>query len=141
MARLRYESLQQSWDVELESGEMAGDDHEVLFQGLIQMKEEQGLYKLDESGIKLTQDGLFSYTFHLPASITVGDYSVDVYAFLNGDVIGIGKSDFSVSKGGLVWFLSLTAKTYAAVYAVLAVLIALAVGFCVSLVFKRKGAH
>ncbi len=139
--KLRYENLRNSWDVEMEGGEPADDDLDVLFHGLIQMKEKQGLYRLDQESIELRKGGLFLSQFDLPAAITAGDYTVDVYAFHGAKLLGIGESTFSVEKAGVVGFLSLMSKEHALLYAILAVGIALAVGFCVSLVFRRRTAH
>ncbi|MBN2327430.1 MAG: TIGR02186 family protein [Candidatus Omnitrophica bacterium] len=140
-SRFGYEALRNDWRYELESGQSDPDDESVLFDGLIQMKENQGLYKIDENGARLHDNGLFLCRFYLPAAITTGQYIVQIFALRQGRIVGASEASLSVEKRGLAWALTYTAANHSVLYALIAVTIALSAGVLVSFLFKRKSAH
>ncbi|NQS98608.1 MAG: TIGR02186 family protein [candidate division Zixibacteria bacterium] len=137
--QIGYQALRNDWQVNYTSGKESPDDMDVLFNGIIQMKEEQGLYRISEGELKLREDGLFSQQFPITDAAPVGGYTIDVLALKDKKIIGAGTTSVFVRKAGLVQTLSYMAATQGAVYGIIAVIIAFSAGIVVSFIFKRRG--
>ena len=137
--QIGYQALRNDWQVNYTSGKESPDDMDVLFNGIIQMKEEQGLYRISEGELKLREDGLFSQKFPITDAAPVGEYTINVLALKDKVIIGGGTASVFVRKAGLVQMLSYMAATQGAVYGITAIIIAFSAGIVVSFIFKRRG--
>ncbi len=139
--QIGYAALKQGWKVERTSGAESSDDIDVLFNGLVKLKEKAGVYRVNENGVQLQANGSFSTVFPISDATTVGEYAIIAYSIRGGTIVNKGLSEFVVEKVGLVKWLSDMATHHAGAYGVIAVVIALCTGMVVSLIFKGKGGH
>lgn len=139
--QLGYAALKNEMKVHQTAGEEAADDVDVLFDGIVKIKEGQGLYRIEEGNFRMYEGGLFNHKFPITDSAPVGEYTIKVIAFKGGEIIGEGSAVVMVAKAGIVKWLYNLAMTKGGLYGVLAVIIAFSAGIGVSMVFKRGGGH
>ncbi|MBI5115403.1 TIGR02186 family protein [Candidatus Poribacteria bacterium] len=139
--QIGYAALREGWEVKLTSGAASEDDMDVLFNGLVKLKDKIGLYRILENAIRVKPDGAFSNAFPISDATTVGKYTVLAYAIKDGTIIGKGQGEFAVNKIGLVNWLTAMASHRSGIYGIIAVVIAFATGIVVSIIFKGKGGH
>jgi len=118
-----------------------------LLDELIKLKQEEGLYRSVSSGVEVepVEGGLerASVGFWLPAKAPFGTYEVDLLAFSDGVGERLASGSFTVRTVGLAAFISSLSRQHGLLYGVLAVVVALAVGFLTGVVFGlgAKKAH
>jgi len=136
-----YKSLEKHIEIEPAANETEKDK---WFGEFIKYKEASNLYKTGNGGFELEdKDGSQSYfmKFDWPYQAKPGDYTVTVYALKDGKVTETATAMVDVEQVGAVKMLSGMAKNKSALYGALSVIIALAAGFGVGIVFKGGGAH
>ncbi len=125
-------------------GEGAGQ-HESAFDEFIKLKKEEGLYREVAGNIRFDPASDGRKSFHaeipVPSRLAPGDYLVEVSAIRNGGVVSRSELPVSVKLVGFPGFLAGLAYKHAALYGVLATLIALLGGLAIGAVFQSKGAH
>ena len=136
-----YPALRGGWEVERLSGTEADDDMDVLFDGLVSLKEKEGLYHVDEGRVRLEPDGLFFHRFRVPDAVTVGRQTVTAYALKDGQIIRTFEGSLEVEQAGAVKWLTELAYNHSAIYGIIAVLVAMGAGLGVSKLFGGKGGH
>ena len=105
--------------------------------GLNRNKTRQGLYGYDPRGVTIQDDRLFRSTATFPATVPTGPYRVDVYLFDRGKLIGHKESLMVVKKVGLGESIFSFAHRHAALYGVIAIVVAVAAGWLAGVVFRR----
>jgi len=133
-----YDTLGKSVSIEQES-----PDLDATFREFIKLKESMGLYKVlnDSIGLK-PQNGNFSefsVSLAIPPRVPPGEYSISMYCFKEGQTVSNSSSILTVEKAGLPAKLSFLAFNHAAVYGVLSIVIAVAVGLFMGVLFGKKG--
>jgi uncharacterized protein (TIGR02186 family) len=136
-----YAALRDGWGVERLSGTEAADDHDVLFDGLISLKEKEGLYRVHEARVRLEPDGLFFHRFRVPDAVTVGRQTVTAYALKDGQVMRTFGGSLEVEQAGAVKWLAELAHDHSALYGIVAVVVAMGAGLGVSKLFGGRGGH
>lgn len=114
---------------------------EFLRREFIRLKEHQGLYRISPKSITpefAKGSGLFSTTVDLPVTLGPGDYTAELLCFSEDKMVGKATAKLHVQKVGLVRLISEMAFTHGACYGVVAVLVALLVGFTIGKLFKSK---
>ena len=137
--RLSYHVLQKDMKLKLLKGDAAPDDHKVMFDGFVGIKEGQNLYKVDENRIRISKGSLFEHYFTFPDKAKEGEYLVESYAIKNGKVLGVSRDVVKVEKVGLTAWLYRTAQHNGILYGIMAVVIALGAGLLVGVFFKGGG--
>lgn len=137
-----YDTLEKSVSLESENS-----GHETTFKEFIKLKESMGLYNLGNGSIRLKplneQSARFSLPIAIPSQVPPGEYRISIYCFKEGQVVSNSSSSLTVKKTGLPAMLSLLAFNHAAIYGVLSIVIAIAVGLFMGLLFGKKegGGH
>lgn len=137
--RLDYRALKDDMKLELLKGEPADDDRDLMFDGFIQIKEEQNLYRVAENRIRITKGRLFEHYFTFPDKAKAGEYLVESYAIKDGKIIDHSSDVVQVVKVGLTAWLYDMAMNHGVLYGMMAVGIALVAGLLVGMVFKGGG--
>jgi uncharacterized protein (TIGR02186 family) len=118
-------------------------DESKWFAEFLKFKESKNLFGSSSGKITTIEkaDGLQHYYIltQWPYQATPGDYTVTVYAVKNRKVIETASSNVSVEQVGTVKILANMAKTKGALYGLLSIVIAIAAGFGVGLVFRKSG--
>ncbi len=124
-----------------------GTDSDLIFGEFIKLKENMGLYKCLPGSIKVEPvDGKtekFSVTVPIPPLVPAGDYNVSLYCFKKEPSFTSSTGSLIVEKTGMPQKLSLLAFHYPAAYGVLAIVVAIAAGLFMGVLFgsRQKGGH
>lgn len=137
--QLGYDALGKAASVEDSSGEPAEGK---WFDEFIRFKEREMVYAVQQGTIT-RQHGEESNTFQVvvdwPYQAPPGVYNVDLLAVSNGSVVDKTSTSFEVQRSGMAAALSKMAFDQAALYGIMAVVIAMVAGFAVGAIFKKGG--
>ncbi len=127
------------------SGDLKPDEHAKFKQQFLELKESQNLYASLPGGLTLSPagDGRQKVTgnFWLPSNIKPNTYKVCLTSVKDGQAVDRVCTDLAVQMVGFPAFLMTMAYEHAALYGLLAVLIALVVGAIMGYLFKGGGGH
>lgn len=115
-------------------------DRQRWINEFFRFKEKQNLFVITPRLTRLNP-GRYHLEVDWPYQAPPGDYTVKVLAVKNGSVEGVALGRFRVEDAGLVRELSGLARKRPAIYGLLALFVAVAVGIGVGMVFKRAGGH
>jgi uncharacterized protein (TIGR02186 family) len=105
--------------------------------GLLRNKESEGLYSTEHGKVSFLGPRLFRTRIYLPANVPPGSYTVEVLLVRNRQVIAAQTTPMFVSKTGIGADVYDFAHRYAAVYGLLAVVMAATAGWAAGAVFRR----
>jgi uncharacterized protein (TIGR02186 family) len=118
-----------------------GADAEA-FGELVKLKEGEGLYRIQEDGVRLTrstaQEASVDVSFSLPARTPAGEYAADVIGFEHGHGHQLGTATLRLEYVGVVRTLRSLAMERSLLYGIAAVLVAIVAGVLTGLVFGRQ---
>jgi len=139
--RLGYASLAKQVEI---SAEHMTPDKKRWFSELVRFKEQDNLYTVQEGTMTRSHTpdkNTFSMEIDWPYQARPGIYTVEILAVRDGHVVDKKEKFLTVRQSGLVKQLAGLAFDRAALYGVIAVVIALVSGFAVGAVFKGGGSH
>jgi uncharacterized protein (TIGR02186 family) len=110
-------------------------DAQAFGDALIRIKTRQNLYQTLENTVQVDQDTLFRTAITLPANLTDGDYTAQIYLTRDGQVVDEYVSQIPVIKVGMERWLYNLAHENAALYGLLSLSIAIAAGWLASAAF------
>ncbi len=137
---LGYGALKQQIKLHIR-GEATADDADLVFKGLIKIKEKANLYNIvaDPQRLEIAEGRLFKHYFRFPPAATEGRYVVESFAFLHGQPVGYGRDVIQIKKVGLESWLTSISQNHPALFGIMAVFVALAAGLLVGMIFKKGG--
>lgn len=140
---LGYPALKKRMQLHLIRGTADPNDAELIFRGILRLKQEANLYNIEEGPARLTitEGRLFQHYFRFPPAATEGTYLVETFAFSNGELVGYGRDEIQIRKVGLEAWLTHTSQNYPLFYGIGAVLFAVGAGLLVGVIFKKGGHH
>jgi uncharacterized protein (TIGR02186 family) len=106
-------------------------------QGLVAAKRREGLFPETVGTVTVVGSRLFRAELRFPSKLPVGDYEVRAYVFRNGQVVSAVSRPLVVSKAGFSARVSEWSHTAAPVYGVVAIGMALVVGWVAGAVARR----
>lgn len=106
-------------------------------QGLLRNKEREELYSSKVSEVAFLGPRLFRTRFYLPANVPPGTYTVEVLLVRKNQVIAAQSTPMVVTKTGIGADVYYFAHNHAAVYGLLAVLIAVSTGWAAGTIFRK----
>lgn len=136
-----YETLKERMELELVRGDAEQGDRDTVFEGLLKLRQKANLYNIDETRIQVKGGKLFKHSFRFPPAATEGTYVVESFIIKDGRVIGKGVDRVEIHKAGIEAALTKMAVGYPVLYGVVAVIVAIAMGLFVGLIFKKGGGH
>lgn len=104
-------------------------------EGLIDLKQRQGLYNENMSGVTVSEGVLYQARIELPSNVTTGLYTAETFAVAEGRVIASAEAEVVVEKVGFERFVAEAAQNDALVYGVIAVLLSLCTGWIAGRLF------
>jgi uncharacterized protein (TIGR02186 family) len=113
------------------------DRLEEFRAGLIRNKQRQELYATEVGRVSFLGPRLFRTRIYLPANVPPGSYTVEVLLVRNGQVIAAQTTPMFVSKTGIGAEVYDFAHRHAAVYGLIAVLLAATGGWSASVIFRK----
>jgi uncharacterized protein (TIGR02186 family) len=105
--------------------------------GLIEAKMRQGLYFIDDKGVRYPDGRLFRATLHFPATLPPGRYKVTVLQLREGRIIDAAVRPLTVNKVGIGAWISELARNNGLIYGLLAVFLAATAGLVSGYAFRR----
>ena len=115
-------------------GEAANDPFRAA---TVRLLSERGLYGEQANAVTFLTPTLFRAAIRLPAQVPVGDYTVDVKLFADGNMIGHTALLFEIVKVGFEQFVATTAHQNGLVYGMFTAFMALMSGWMASIVFRK----
>lgn len=135
--RIGYETIKSQMKFHIMKGEKEPGDEETIFQGLMKIKVESSLYRIDDTGrIEIKEGKLFSHSFDFPPAAKPGVYNVEYFLLKDGKLVEKGSREIHIKKVGMVAFIAQAAQKQPLLYGIFAVLIALGTGLIVGFIFK-----
>ncbi len=131
-----YEALQKKAVIKAEHGELPAGD---WFAQFIDFKSNEQIYALNEGGVQVDANGGYSLSLNWPYQAQPGKYTVEVITARNGEVTGKTETAITVEMTGFVGKISALASQRRAIYGIIAIVVALVVGFAVGNIFKKGG--
>lgn len=104
---------------------------------LIRLMSEEGLFGVQENGVRFMSDTFYSAQLTLPSSAPPGPYIAQTYLFKDGQIIARRSEGFSVRKIGFERFLAQSAQQWPFLYGLACVVLALFTGWLGGVIFKR----
>lgn len=109
---------------------------ENFTEALIRIRAASDSYQLLEGAVDLEEQTLFRTEVILPANLTEGDYATRIFLTRNGKVIDEYRTVIPVNKVGLERWLYELSRDNAALYGIMALIIAIAAGWGASAAFS-----
>jgi uncharacterized protein (TIGR02186 family) len=117
----------------------------VAFREFLKLKKNEGLYREIVGNISYGRTSNGSKSFRgeipVPARLSPGTYVVELTAIRNGKIAARAEQSITVNLVGIPALLSRLAFGHAALYGILATVIAIAAGLAIGMVFQSKGSH
>lgn len=120
----------------------AGMDPERWITEFIKFKKAEKLYMIQENSIIRPQGAQgrdYRVNIKWPYQAAPGVYEIKVLAVRDGHVVDRSETSLTVARSGIVEQLSNLAFNHAAVYGIIAIVVAMVAGFAVGLLFKKGG--
>jgi uncharacterized protein (TIGR02186 family) len=115
----------------------AHHDVEPFRQAALRLMADRGLYREVPSGVEFLSETLFRTHVPVPASVTRGQYDVEVFLLRNGNVESAQSTPLFIDQTGLERRLYNWAHDQPFGYGLAAVVMALMMGWISSVVFRR----
>ncbi len=110
-----------------------------LIEEMIQNRISDQLYSFREGEIRRVKGNMFETSFFWPPKAPPGTYHVDTFAVRAGKVVSFESELVKVEKVGVEAWVSKLAIEHGLLYGVVAVVVAMACGLIVGLVFRGMG--
>jgi len=107
-------------------------------EAIIKLKEKDELFVQSPGGVRFLGNTLFRASIELPANVSVGNYSADVYLFRDGKLVHVQNSPLYITKSGFERFIYNMAQRQPTTYGIIAVIIALFFGWLAAVVFRKS---
>ncbi|HHH89629.1 MAG TPA: hypothetical protein ENK45_03580 [Aliiroseovarius sp.] len=120
-------------EIRLAAGE---EDLAEFAEAVIRIRKDQGLYNINEGGVRLNQDTLFDTSVSLPSNLTEGDYRARIFLTRDGRVVANYDTAITVRKVGLERWIYTLAHEKPLVYGIMALVIAILAGWGASTFFQ-----
>ena len=121
----------------------ANEDKEFYFNEFLKLKKHESVYAEFPGKVTYTdQDNgerQFQATLQIPPRMSADDYTIDVFAVQEGRITGQGSKTLQVRMISFPQMLSKLAFNRSLLYGVLSVLVAVAAGLFMGIVFRDKG--
>jgi len=123
--------------------EPASADRHMLLPELLKLKESEKLYREDAGAVRLeaAKNGrqAFSASIGVPSRLSHGDYSVEVFAIKDGQIVAQEVKHITAQLVGVPAFMAKLAFEHSLWYGIFAAAIAILAGFAVGMIFRGKG--
>ena len=106
---------------------------EALTRNMLKSK----LWSVNENSVSLIKNSLFRSYLSLPSNVATGKFEVKILHYRNSKLISKETSNINVSKSGFSAEIYNIAQNYSTLYGILAVLLAVFIGWGTNLVFRK----
>lgn len=106
-------------------------------EALVRLREENGLFRLDEGSVTLVEQTLFRADVRLPANLVEGSYRTRIFLLRNGEVVDVYRAPIDVRKVGLERWLYRLAFDQPLIYGLMSLAVAVVAGWAASAAFRH----
>ncbi|WP_425517180.1 TIGR02186 family protein [Paracoccus bogoriensis] len=106
-------------------------------EALLRLREAEGRFLLDESGVHLAEETLFRADIALPATLVEGEYKTRIFLVREGQVIDVHRAPIMVRKIGLERWLYRLAFDQPLLYGLMSLAVAVLAGWGASAAFRK----
>ncbi|MFN2098668.1 TIGR02186 family protein [Altererythrobacter sp. MF3-039] len=117
------------------SGVIDQEEQARFTNGLVDLRERQGLYQQDMQGVKISEQVLYQARIALPSNVQAGIYTAETFAVTRGRVIASAVAEVNVRKVGFERFVEDASRQYALIYGLLAVALSVGMGWMAGRLF------
>lgn len=117
--------------------EIGSEEVAAFRAGMVRNKEAQNLYEPEVGRVSFLGPRLFRTRILFPANVPTGNYSVEVLLIRGGQVIAAQTTPMFVSKVGFGADVYDFAREWAALYGLIAILLAVSAGWAAGLIFRK----
>ena len=103
--------------------------------GLVDLMSRKGLYQQNQAGVTVKEQVLYQARIALPSSVVTGRYTAETFAISHGHVVASAVSTVEVRKLGFDGAVAEFANTYAFLYGLLTIGLAVVMGWLAGRVF------
>jgi uncharacterized protein (TIGR02186 family) len=119
------------------AGQIAVESAVPFTEALIRIREDEGLYRLDEGSVSLIDQTLFRADVSLPANLVEGAYKTRIFLLRDGQVIDVFVAPINVRKVGLERWLYRLAFDQPFLYGLMSLAVAVFAGWGASASFRK----
>ena len=106
-------------------------------RAFVRLQRQQGLYRESSTAVTFLTPTVFRTAIAMPAAVPTGTYAVEVELFSQGKLVARTNSALEVIKAGFEQYVADAARDYGLLYGMATALMALAIGWFASVVFRR----
>jgi uncharacterized protein (TIGR02186 family) len=107
-------------------------------EAVIRAKERAGLYSQKEGAVTFIGNTLFRTNVVFPSNVPIGAYTIEVFLFRNGQLVSTQETPLEVNRVGFSAGVFDFATRSSFAYAVVALLLAVSLGWVINFVFRRS---
>ena len=133
----RLEIGQDNIPFNLVDGNIDADEQDKFMAAYARLKNKEGLYSVEQSGVSIIGHRLFRSEITLPSGVPLGDYKIDFFLFENGRLTARQAGALAVDFAGLENFMYTSAHKTPLIYGVSGVVLAILMGWGVAVIFRR----
>lgn len=130
------DALQKKAEIKAEKGDMPAGD---WFAQFLDFKKKEKLYSVLEGAVKVEANGSYQFTLAWPFQAPPGSYKIETITAKNGQVTGRSEAAIKVELTGVVALLAKMSSDNRVLYGILSIIVALAAGFGVGMIFRKGG--
>ncbi len=119
-------------------GEIEPTEQARFAQGLVEMRQREGLYIENPGGVRISEGVLYQARINLPSNVTTGPYTAETFAIAGGRVVASATAKIEVVKVGLEGRVVLEARRNSFLYGSFAILLSVVMGLLAGRVFVRR---
>lgn len=117
------------------TGTIDPDEQSKFTEGLVDLRQREGLYKEDMTGVQINEQVLYQARISLPSNVQTGTYTAETFAIARGRVIASAIAEVEVKKVGFERFVEVFSQKQAFFYGLIAVFLSIAMGWIAGRLF------
>ncbi len=119
------------------SGQIDPEEQTRFAQGLVELRQRQGLYQQNPKGVRISEGVLYQARIELPSNVTTGRYTAETFAIARGRVLASATARIEVEKVGLEGSVVTAAQRWSFLYGLGAIALSLLMGWLAGRLFAR----
>ena len=120
------------------SGTIDPEEQARFRDGLVDLRERQGLYKENFSGVELREGVLYQARLAMPSSVIAGTYTAETFAVSRGRVIASAIAEVEVEKVGFERLVETAAQNLSFLYGLIAIALSVGMGVIAGRLFAMN---
>ncbi|WP_435418412.1 TIGR02186 family protein [Parerythrobacter aurantius] len=117
------------------SGTIDPEEQARFRDGLVDLRQRQGLYLQDFAGVELREGVLYQARIALPSNVQVGTYTAETFAISNGRVVASAIAEVEVEKVGFGRFVEFASLDWSFFYGLIAISLSVGMGWIAGRLF------